>query len=363
MVLLSKVVERHQGELERLHGSQLLPSHRQALQAMRRCRRQGGDLMVLRCSDCKHSLKVPHSCGHRNCPHCQHHDSARRWIERQQAKLLPVEYFLITFTVPAELRALFWSQQRTSYDLLLKTAWQTVASFARRDPRLKGITGAHAVLHTHSRRLDFHPHVHLIVPAGAIHHQPSAHGQTRGHQRTWQWKQRGYLFPAANLARVFRAKWLQAMGNAGLRVQATLPRDWVVHCQSVGSGHKALVYLGRYLYRGVLLEKDILSDRDGLITFRIRDNTGAERIQSLPGAEFLWMLLRHVLPKRFRRTRDYGLLHGNSHQLLQVVQLLLHVVLPEPWRPEPKPPIRCPHCGGAMAIIAVRVREITPAPA
>ena len=79
--------EHHQGELERLHGDQLLPSHRQALQAMRRCRRQGGDLMVLHCSDCNHRLKVPHSCGHRSCPHCQHKDS-QRWIERQQAKLL-----------------------------------------------------------------------------------------------------------------------------------------------------------------------------------------------------------------------------------------------------------------------------------
>lgn len=86
-------------------------------------------------------------------------------------------------------------------------------------------------------------------------------------------------------------------------------------------------------------------------------------IQSLPGAEFLWMLLRHVLPKRFRRARDYGLLHGNSQKLLQVVQLLLRGVLPEPWRTQPKPPIRCPQCGGVMAILAVRVREINPAPA
>ena len=366
MVLLSEVVDRHQGELERLHGPQLLPSHRQALQAMRRCRRQGGDLMVLHCSSCSHRLKVPHSCGHRSCPHCQHHDS-QRWIERQLAKLLPVEYFLITFTVPAQLRALFWSQQRSCYDLLLKIAWQTVETFARRDPRLKGITGAHAVLHTHSRRLDFHPHVHLIVPAGAIHQKPAA-GQKDNRQRTWRTKEKGYLFPEANLAKVFRAKWLDGMRRAGLRVQATIPRDWVVHCTSVGSGHKALVYLGRYLYRGVLPEKDILSDRDGLITFRIRDNSGAVLIQSLPGAEFLWMLLRHVLPKRFRRARDYGLLHGNSQKLLQVVQLLLHVVLPDPWlsqpwQSRPKPPIRCPHCGGVMAIIAVRVREINPAPA
>ena len=361
MVLLSEVVEHHQGELERLHGHQLLPSHHQALQAMRRCRRQGSDLMVLHCTGCSRSVKVPHSCGHRSCPHCQHKDS-QRWIERQQAKLLPVEYFLITFTVPAELRALFWSQQRITYDLLLKTAWQTLDSFARRDPKLKGITGAHAVLHTHSRRLDFHPHVHLIVPAGAIHQQKPRQRHTQGNQRTWQWKKRGYLFPAANLAKVFRGKCLEALRNAGLRVNAAIPRDWVVDCQSVGGGQKALVYLGRYLYRGVLPEKDILSDRDGLITFRIRDNTGAEQIQSVPGADFLWMLLRHVLPKRFRRTRDYGLLHGNSRKLLHVVQLLLRVVLPEPWQPQLKPPIRCPHCGGVMAIMAVRVREINPAP-
>jgi hypothetical protein len=81
-------------------------------------------------------------------------------------------------------------------------------------------------------------------------------------------------------------------------------------------------------------------------------------IQNTTGAEFLWMLLRHVLPKRFRRARDYGLLHGNSVGLLKVVQLLLRVVLPEPWRPKPKPPICCPQCGGVMEVVAVRVREV-----
>jgi hypothetical protein len=203
------------------------------------------------------------------------------------------------------------------------------------------MTGAHAVLHTHSRRLDFHPHVHLIVPAGAIHQQQTRKEPRTGSQRTWQWKGRGYLFPAANLARVFRAKWLVGMRRAGLRLNAPIPKDWVVDCKSVGSGQKALVYLGRYLYRGTQPEKDILSDRDGPITFRIRDNRGAERIQNLPGAEFLGMLLRHVLPKRFRPAAWQQ---------------------PEPWRPALRPSIRCPHCRGAMAIIAVRVREIAPAP-
>jgi hypothetical protein len=160
-------------------------------------------------------------------------------------------------------------------------------------------------------------------------------------------EKRGYLFPSANLAKVFRAKWLQAAGNAGLRVHASIAKDWVVDCKSVGSGQKALVYLGRYLYRGVLPEKDILSDRDGLVTFRIRDNTSAVLIQSVAGAEFLWMLLRHVLPKRFRRA---------------VLQLLLHVMLPEPRPPQPRPPIYCPLCGGVIEIVAVRVRESSPAP-
>ena len=166
-MLLSLVIENHLTELERLHGADLLPSHRQALRVMARCRRQGSDLMVLECPDCKETVKIPHSCGHRSCPHCQHHES-QQWLEKQQAKLLPVKYFMVTFTVPAEMRPLFWAKQRTCYDLLLKTAWETIDSFARRDPELKGRTGAHAVLHTHNRMLGYHPHVHLIVPAGAV---------------------------------------------------------------------------------------------------------------------------------------------------------------------------------------------------
>ena len=247
MILLSHLVGRYQGDLERVHGHQLLPSHRLALQAMRRCRQSGSDLMRVKCSDCEHNIRIPHSCGHRSCPHCQHHES-QQWIERQRAKLQPVEYFLSTFTVPAELRKMFRRHQRMAYDLLLKTAWQTIDSFARRDPRLSGKMGAHAVLHTHNRRLKYHPHVHLIVPAGAINEE----------KREWRNKAAGYLFRAGNLARVFRAKWYEGMRSLGLRIKSPLPSEWIVNCKSVGRGDKALVYLGRYLYRGVLQEKHIL---------------------------------------------------------------------------------------------------------
>lgn len=345
MMLLSNLVERYQGELERLHGPQLLPSHRQALQAMRRCRRQGSDLMVLQCSNCEHSVKIPHSCGHRSCPHCQHHES-QQWLERQRAKRLPVDYLLVTFTVPAELRRMFWQHQRTAYDLLLKTAWATLSSFGRRDPSLMGQIGAHAVLHTHSRRLDYHPHVHLIVPAGAVDEQ----------KNQWRRKKGNYLFPARNLARVFRAKWFEAIRLAGLHAQESVPPQWVVDCKAVGRGDKALLYLGRYLYRGVINEPDITADQGGTVTFRYTENSGAIRTRTHSGGEFLWLLLQHVLPKGFRRVRDYGFLHGNGKKLMQLLRLLLKVVVPEHPQPSQRAPALCPHCGHAMTIIDTRLR-------
>ena len=137
MILLSDLVDRYRGELEQIHGHELLPGHYQALNCMRRCRNQYSPVMLLECKGCHYRINLPHSCGHRSCLHCQHHES-QQWLERQRAKLLPVEYYLVTFTVPCELRGLFWKHQRTAYDLLLKTAWQTIASFASRDPQLSG---------------------------------------------------------------------------------------------------------------------------------------------------------------------------------------------------------------------------------
>jgi hypothetical protein len=134
----------------------------------------------------------------------------------------------------------------------------------------------------------------------------------------------------------------------------------VVHCKQVGRGEQALIYLGRYLYRGVISEKNILSDCDGIITFRIKDNEGQEVIQRLSGAEFLWRLLLHVLPKRFRRVRDFGLLHGNAKRIIQLVQLVLSVRLPWPTPPREQSPMLCPRCGGILQLLMVRQRREIP---
>jgi hypothetical protein len=347
MILLSTLISSFGGELRKKFGKQLLPGHERALDAMAICRTEESPVMMVRCPDCGHQETIPHSCGHRSCPHCQHHEG-QQWLERQRGKLLPVEYFMVTFTLPRQWRALLWRHQRIGYDLLLKLGWQTLKAFGLNDAQLKGRIGAHAVLHTHSRRLDYHPHVHFIVPAGAP--DPK--------HRLWRKKQGKYLFNQENLAKVFRAKWFEAMKEEGLKVSATVPKDWVVDCKHVGRGDQALTYLGKYLYRGVLQEQDILRCENGQVTFRYIENSGTVKTRTLPGADFLWLLLQHVLPRGFRRSRDYGFLHSNCKAMIRLLQYLFrYLVRPSPEKSK-KPPIQCKMCGGIMAIIATRLEPI-----
>ena len=153
------------------------------------------------------------------------------------------------------------------------------------------------VLHTNTRQLEFHPHVHLVMPAAAVD----------GKRRQWRTKRRGkakggYLFNHLALAKVFRAKMLAAIAAAGLTLPCRYPEKWVVDCKSVGSGESTLIYLGRYLYRGVIAEKDILACDTAQVSFRYRNaKTGKTERRTVSGAHFLWLVLQHVLPKGFRR--------------------------------------------------------------
>jgi hypothetical protein len=186
-----------------------------------------------------------------------------------------------------------------------------VRSFSLNEKHLQGTPGAVAVLHTHSRPLDYHPHVHLVMPAATLDSK----------QRVWHTKtDKGFLFHHKALAKVFRAKLLEALTAAGLTLPVRHPVRWVVDCQHVGAGEKALVYLGRYLYRGVLQEKGILASDDRQVTFRYRNSkTHRSETRTLPGADFLWRLLQQVLPKGLRRARNFGFLHPNSMRLLQLL--------------------------------------------
>jgi hypothetical protein len=351
VILLSSIIQTFEADFLAAYQSRLLPSQCQALAAMKQCRTTQSPVLLAQCDGCDKRRFIPHSCGHRSCPHCQQHES-QQWLERQLKKQVPAAYFLLTFTLPAELRPLAWQHQRTLYALITRCSWETVKTFTQNDPQLQGHAGAISVLHTHSRRLDFHPHVHVVMPAAAV--------DTK--KRLWRTKKgkakgRFYLFNHKALAKVFRAKLLEGIRQAGLELPARTPETWVVDVKSVGSGDKALVYLGRYLYKGVIQEKDILACRDGQVTFRFQDSkTQKMQTRTLPGVQFLWLILQHVLPKGFRRARNFGFLHPNSKRMLTLLQYLLGL---HPAKTlaglRNRPAILCPCCGGAMRIVKTRI--------
>ena len=340
MIRLADIVAQYAPALLEQYGPELLPSQRRALSAFQLCRSASAPKMQLSCDGCDESSWLPHSCGNRHCPQCQAFES-QRWIDKQLQKLVPGEYFMVTFTLPAEFRQMAWQHQRVLYELVIRNAWDTVNTFSQNDKKLRGTAGAVTVLHTHNRRLEFHPHVHLVMPAAAFDAK----------RRLWRNKS-GFLFDHKALAKVFRAKMLEGIKQAGLKLPKHYPVEWVVDCKSVGSGDKALVYLGRYLYRGVLPEKNIVANRDGNVTFRYQNSeTKKWETRTLSGVEFLRLILLHILPKGFRRARNFGFLHPNS-RLIKLVQLIKRVVVP----PRPRPVVRCACCGQPMRIVRTRVR-------
>ena len=251
---------------------------------------------------------------------------------------------MATFTLPRELRSLAWFNQKAVYTLLFKCVSSTLKDFGMNPKHLGAEIGMTMVLHTNTRSLDFHPHIHAVVPGGGIDKR----------RRYWKKIKGDYLFNGIALAKVFRARFLEATKEAGLQIPPKVPRKWVTHCIGVSRGIGALKYLSRYLYRGVISEKNIVSNQNGQVTFKYIDSeTGATKIRKLPGEEFLHLIVQHVLPKGFRRVRDYGFLHGNAKKLLSLVQLILHVII-EDLTSRKRPVFKCPCCKASMMIVKFR---------
>lgn len=340
---LASILDQYHPAFQEKYGSQLLPGHLRAIDAIGRCRTPEAGELLVQCPGCGHATWKPHSCGHRSCPQCQNHE-ASVWLGRQQAKLLPVAYFLVTFTLPYELRCLAFDNQTLFYNLMFSCASNTLKDFGANPKNLGAGIGMTAILHTHTRRLDYHPHIHIVVPGGGVDKS----------RKQWKKKKGKYLFNEFALAKVFRARFLDALKKSGLCAPNSLPAKWVVDCTHAGKGQPALKYLSRYLYRGVIGEKNIVSNQDGNVTFKyVHSRTGETRYRPVKGEDFLWLVLQHVLPKGFRRVRDYGFLHGNAKKLLSLVQMVLKVLI-EPCAPQPRPSFRCPNCKAPMKIISFR---------
>ena len=220
-------------------------------------------------------------------------------------------------------------------------------TFAKNDKKLNAILGLTGVLHTHSRRLDYHPHVHFIVPNGGL--SPD--------KKYWKQKPGKYLFNGTQLASVFRARFIDAMKKQGYTLPKKTPSKWVTQCETVGRGETAYVYLARYLYRGVITEKNIIKEDQDNVTFKYQENQSKQwKTRTEPTLKFLWLVLQHVLPKGFRRARDYGFLHSNAQKSLRRLQLILKVNVPTPpsiQKAEATQKHLCPKCNLEMSITQI----------
>ncbi len=348
---MASIINQYYDAFIAKYADSALPGHLKALNAIGRCRTPDSGQLYVQCTDadCNHAQWQPLSCGHRNCPKCQNHE-ASQWIDRQQGKLLPVPYFLATFTLPYELRSLTWYYQKIVFSIFFLCVSSTLKDFGLNPKNLGAEIGMTMVLHTHNRRLDFHPHMHVVLPGGGVDNR----------RRQWKKKKGKYLFNNKAMAKVFRARFLAALNQAGLSIPKSVPSKWVVDCAHVGTGITALKYLSRYLYRGVISEKNIVSNQNGQVTFKyIESKTGNTRYRTLKGEDFLHLIMQHVLPKGFRRVRDYGFLHGNAKKMLFLVQLILHVVI-KGIELRPRPVFKCPCCKSPMAILGFRKAACKP---
>jgi len=333
------IARRYLDRFKARHGHQTSVNQWSALNAILGCRTEQYGQMQLSCQSCAWLTDRYLSCGHRSCNRCQNHTTTE-WLERQQAKLLPVEYFMATFTVPYELRALAKANPEKIYTLLFQSGVSTLKSFGLNDKAFAAELAMTAVLHTHTRRLDYHPHVHVVVPGGGVNK----------HRNQWKKIKGKYLFNGFRLATVFRARLLKAIRQSGLAVPKT-PKKWVVQCKQVGRGLPALKYLSRYLYRGVISNKNIIHDDGTYVAFQYKDSeSGDMKTRRLRGEDFIALVLQHTLPKGFRRARDYGFLHGNAKRLLKIVQWVLQVSIPKS-DPAERPKFICRQCKSLMSVI------------
>ena len=223
-------------------------------------------------------------------------------------------------------------------------------TFSWNDKPPRGTPGAIAVLHTNTRQLEFHPHVHRVMPAAVVDAE----------RRQWCTKRRrtkgGYRFNHKALAKLFRAKRLAGIEAARLALPRRHSAKWVVDCKSVGSGEPALIYLGRYLYRGVIAEKDIIACDKAQAAFGCRDaKTGKLALRTVGEVDVLWRVLQHMLPKGFRRARNFGFLPPNCKRLIAWLQVLLRWPARAVAWVRKRAPILCPSCGSAMTIVQTRI--------
>lgn len=345
-----------------LNAKSKLPSHKlRVLDALEKCRTEymGGHIEA--CDSCGETRIAFNSCRNRHCPQCGAIDK-ERWIINREADLLPVQYFHVVFTVPDKLNLLFLNNQKQMYHLLFRTAWETLASFGRTKKWAGGKLGATAILHTWGQNLNYHPHLHFIVPAGVL-------------LKSNQWKStksKGkYLFDVKQISNVFRAKFVEGARKLlhDKLIEGRVPnnlfvKNWVVYAKHpFGGPQNVIKYLSRYTHRTAISNDRIIEVNSSEVTFSWRDykHNYKKKITTLNGEDFLNLFCQHILPPGFTRIRHYGFLSSAAkNKSLKIIRKALRVKAPPQLSKEEKTAKAIQNmgiqrgickCGGKMHII------------
>ncbi len=352
MIELADIVAKHGDEYLQAFGDRMLPSHKRALADILACRTESMGGHLAECEVCGHQQYSYHSCKNRSCPKC-HTSDTKRWLEKREAELLPVRYFHVVFTLPQELRDIVRSNQGKLYAILMQSASDMLMKLGMDPKYVGGKLSILAVLHTWTRAMEFHPHVHMLVPAGGLDKEGN-----------WRTTRKKWLVPVKALSRMFRARFMKLAQKALPNVsfpQEVWKKDWVVYCKPpLTNSKKVLRYLGRYVHRIAIANSRIESMDNGNVTFRYQESaTGSLKRMTLAAKEFLRRYLQHVLPQGFHKVRYYGLLSPAHRSTLKRVQLLLaqrRKITSDDSEDKPAKPLAqhiCPCCSeGLMVVIS-----------
>jgi hypothetical protein len=325
-------------------------AHRKVLSAIQQCQSGHYGHSLYQCQSCHTQHRVNHSCGNRHCPQCQQHKT-QQWLYHRLDTQLPGPHFLITFTVPETLRPFVRSHQRLAYQAMFNASSLALKRLAK-DERFIGtaLPGFTGILHTWGRQLQYHPHVHYIVPGGGLSED----------RTTWRPSRANFFVPVKALSPIYRALFKENMRQAGLLAHLD-PQvwniAWNVHSQANAQSHTAFTYLAPYVFRVAISNRRLVSLKDRTVTFIYRKpGSSRPRTTTLDAVEFIRRFLQHVLPDGFMKVRHFGFLHASCAIPPDTLCRLILQAQPthcKPTRSRPPQPLAiwCPTCGLQMRLV------------
>ena len=349
MTTIKDIFQTYAPEYIQRFGDAMPREHRKVIDAIINCRTDHYGLSIYQCAECGENHIVYRCCGNRHCPNCQHHKS-QKWLQTQLDRQLPGHHFMITFTVPQKLRRFIRSHQRICYAALFKASSETMKKLAADEKYIGGdLPGFLGVLHTWGRQLAYHPHIHYVVPGGALSKKDDR----------WHPSRIYFFLPIKAMSKIFKAKFRDEMKNSNLHDHITeeaWKQDWIVNSQAVGPGVHSVKYLAPYVFKVAISNSRIIKVKDHKVFFKYKKpQSNRWRTMALDVIEFLRRFLQHVLPTGFMKVHYYGFLNQSCSISLEKATALIElafgfeITAPKTVLKSPEPMI-CKRCSATLVL-------------